>query len=128
MLDDAEHCPEYNSNRGQNQFYSILWSYQTHLSIQGSESWLVSFDECQSLGRQGVIQSQHGNKFFSVSVSGVFHVSVTYVPVIIQGKPVRVSGCLVVITFRLSNVLKTHGKQYFRYQTSFLNEKSISSY
>ena len=58
--------------------------------IQGSESWLVSFDECQSLGRQGVIQSQHGNKFFSVAVSGVFHVSVTYVPVIIQGKPVRV--------------------------------------
>ena len=71
---------------------SILWSYQTHHSIKGSESWLVSFDECQSLGRQGVIQSQHGNKFFSVSVSGVFHISVTYVPVIIQGKPVRVSG------------------------------------
>ena len=64
-------------------------SNQTHY-VQGSESWLVSFDECQSLGRQGVIQSQHGNKFFSVAVSGVFHVSVTYVPVIIQGKPVRV--------------------------------------
>ena len=61
------------------------------LSTQGSESWLVSFDECQTLGRQGIIQSQHGNKFFSVSVAGVFHVSVTYVPIIIQGKPVRVS-------------------------------------
>ena len=68
----------------------MLWSFHIYCSIQGSESWLVSFDECQILGRQGVIQSQHGNKFFSVSVSGLFHISVTYVPVIIQGKPVRV--------------------------------------
>ena len=63
---------------------------KSSFNLQGSESWLVSYDECEALGRQDVIISLHGNKFFSVSVSGIFHVSITYLPVVIQGKPIRV--------------------------------------
>ena len=42
---------------------------------EGPESLLVSFDECETLGRSGVIQSQHDNKFFGVSVYGLYSVS-----------------------------------------------------
>ena len=58
---------------------------------EGSESWLVSFDECETLGREGIIEPLHDNKFFMTSVAGVFSVSVSYTPVIFSGKPIRVS-------------------------------------
>ena len=58
---------------------------------EGPESLLVSFDECETLGRSGVIQSQHDNKFFGVTSHGLYSVSVSYTPVIFGGKPIRVS-------------------------------------
>ena len=71
--------------------YRFSIKSKSSFNLQGSESWLVSYDECEALGRQDVIISLHGNKFFSVSVSGIFHVSITYLPVVIQGKPIRVN-------------------------------------
>ena len=39
----------------------------------GSESWLVTFDQCETLGRQGVIESLYDNKFFQISIPGKYH-------------------------------------------------------
>ena len=62
---------------------------------EGPEIWLVSFDECQDFqsdGGEGAIKPLFDNSFFEVNTSGEFFVSLTYLPVVIGGKPLRVSG------------------------------------
>ena len=67
------------------------------LPTDGPENWLVNFDHCQDFqgtagtaGTGGVIKPMFDNSFFQINSSGDFFVSLTYLPVIFAGKPIRV--------------------------------------
>ena len=61
------------------------------LPTEGPENWLVNFDECQDFQGTGeVIKPMFDNSFFQINSSGDFFVSLTFLPVIFAGKPIRV--------------------------------------
>ena len=62
-----------------------------NLPTEGPENWLVNFDQCQDFQGTGeTIKPMFDNSFFQINSSGDFFVSLTYLPVIFEGKPIRV--------------------------------------